>query len=143
MISMYFIVIRSFVGWAVRPPHLHVERARGRIDTVGQIPPPCFHGGLALARYTLGGYAFRRPDERPTMTLPETNTADFAVAGMTCGNCARHVTEEIEGVPGVASVDVDLVAGGVSTVTVRSAHPVDANAITVAVAEAGYRVVSR
>lgn len=78
------------------------------------------------------------------MTLPaETTAAEFPVAGMTCGNCARHVTEEVASLPGVTSVDVDLVAGGVSTVTVRSADPVDAAAIAEAVAVAGYRVVAR
>ena len=69
--------------------------------------------------------------------------SDFAVAGMTCANCVHHVTQEVAGVPGVASVDVELVAGGVSTVTVRSAAPVDSAAIAEAVAEAGYRVVDR
>jgi len=77
---MYFIVIRSFVGWAVRPPHLHVERTGGRIDIVGEIPPPCFHDHSRLARYTLGGYTLQRPDERTTMTLyAETTAAEYRV----------------------------------------------------------------
>ena len=62
---------------------------------------------------------------------------------MTCGNCVRHVTEELSEVYGVESVGVELVAGGVSTVTVRSSAPVDAAAIAAAVAEAGYEVVER
>ena len=33
---------------------------------------------------------------------------EFSVAGMTCGNCARHVTEAIQTVPGVARVVVTL-----------------------------------
>ncbi len=33
---------------------------------------------------------------------------DLAVSGMTCGNCARHVTEAILGVPGVHSAVVSL-----------------------------------
>src|SRR5215472_4285279 len=32
----------------------------------------------------------------------------FAVSGMTCGNCARHVTEAIQGVAGVRSASVNL-----------------------------------
>ena len=71
------------------------------------------------------------------------HAAEFAVEGMTCGNCVRHVTEELGAVFGVDSVDVELVAGGVSTVTVRSAAPVDAAVIAAAVVEAGYEVAAR
>ena len=67
----------------------------------------------------------------------------FGVAGMTCGSCVRHVTEEISALEGVEAVDVALVAGGVSTVTVRSAAPLTDAAVARAVAEAGYDVVAR
>jgi Cu+-exporting ATPase len=35
-------------------------------------------------------------------------TTRFAITGMTCGNCARHVTEAIQRVPGVRSATVSL-----------------------------------
>ncbi|HET7624297.1 MAG TPA: cation-translocating P-type ATPase [Verrucomicrobiae bacterium] len=35
-------------------------------------------------------------------------TTELLVSGMTCGNCARHVTEAIQGVPGVHSATVSL-----------------------------------
>jgi Cu+-exporting ATPase len=35
-------------------------------------------------------------------------TTRFAITGMTCGNCARHVTEAIQSVPGVRSATVSL-----------------------------------
>lgn len=73
----------------------------------------------------------------------EAAVASFGVAGMTCGNCVRHVTEELSALTGVDAVDVALVAGGVSTVTVRSAAPLADATIADAVAEAGYRVVAR
>jgi P-type Cu+ transporter len=38
-------------------------------------------------------------------------TEELAVSGMTCGNCARHVTDAIQGVPGVAGATVRLDAG--------------------------------
>lgn len=69
--------------------------------------------------------------------------ASYDVAGMTCGNCVRHVTEELSAVAGVDAVDVALVAGGVSTVTLRSISPIAADVVAAAVAEAGYRVVER
>src|SRR5215469_9004431 len=35
-------------------------------------------------------------------------TTEFLVDGMTCGNCARHVTEAIQSVPEVRSASVSL-----------------------------------
>ena len=71
------------------------------------------------------------------------HSSEFAVEGMTCGNCVRHVTEELGAVRGVDSVEVELIAGGVSTVILRGSAPVDHSAIAAAVAEAGYRVMPR
>jgi copper chaperone len=68
--------------------------------------------------------------------------ATFGVAGMTCGSCVRHVTEELSAVDGVRAVEVALVAGGVSAVTVRSTSPLEAAVIAHAVVEAGYEVVA-
>ncbi|SES48936.1 Copper chaperone CopZ [Pedococcus cremeus] len=59
----------------------------------------------------------------------------YTVAGMTCGHCVASVTEEIEQVPGVTDVDVDLASGAV---TVTSDTPVDESAVRAAVTEAGY-----
>ena len=59
----------------------------------------------------------------------------YTVAGMTCGHCVASVTEEIEQIPGVSDVDVDLATGAV---TVTSATPVDETAVRAAVTEAGY-----
>src|SRR5262249_1102057 len=39
---------------------------------------------------------------------PRAEMTELSVTGMTCGNCARHVTEAIQGVPGVHSAIVDL-----------------------------------
>ncbi|UOQ87881.1 heavy-metal-associated domain-containing protein [Agromyces endophyticus] len=70
-------------------------------------------------------------------------SADYAVAGMTCGNCVSHVSAELAGIEGVEAVEVALVAGGVSTVTVRSTAPLTDAAVAAAVEEAGYEVVAR
>ncbi|MFF2496487.1 heavy-metal-associated domain-containing protein [Agromyces sp. NPDC058064] len=69
-------------------------------------------------------------------------SADYAVAGMTCGSCVRHVSAELGAIEGVDSVDVALVAGGVSTVTVRSSSPLADATVAAAVEEAGYEVVA-
>ncbi|WP_165314306.1 heavy-metal-associated domain-containing protein [Agromyces protaetiae] len=68
--------------------------------------------------------------------------AEYAVVGMTCGNCVKHVTADVSGVTGVERVEVDLVAGGVSTVRVLSALHVDPALVAEAVEEAGYEVVA-
>ncbi|MBW8025354.1 copper chaperone [Clavibacter michiganensis subsp. michiganensis] len=65
-------------------------------------------------------------------------TTTFPVTGMTCEHCVASVTEEVGELPGVASVAVDLVAGGESTVTVESDQPLDPEAVRAAVDEAGY-----
>ena len=62
------------------------------------------------------------------------------VSGMTCQHCVRSVTEELGGLDGVQSVDVELVAGGVSPVVVTATRELGADEIEEAVEEAGYSV---
>ncbi len=62
------------------------------------------------------------------------------VSGMTCGHCVMSVTEELTELEGVESVDVDLVAGGVSPVVVSSTRELSEDEIEKAVEEAGYSV---
>ena len=64
-------------------------------------------------------------------------TSTYSVTGMTCGHCASAVTSELTALPGVDQVDVDLVAGGVSTVTVTSAEPLAREQVEGALDEAG------
>ncbi|QIX25462.1 heavy-metal-associated domain-containing protein [Nocardioides sp. JQ2195] len=63
--------------------------------------------------------------------------SSWNVTGMTCGHCVASVTEEIQEIPGVESVDVVLESGAV---TVTSAEPLDRAAVESAVAEAGYQL---
>lgn len=65
------------------------------------------------------------------------STKTFTVKGMTCGNCVRHVTEEVQGVAGVTNVEVTLETGAV----VVTADSIDDAAIEAAVVEAGYELV--
>jgi len=45
-----------------------------------------------------------------TAEVMQTNSAqtDLLIQGMSCGNCARHVTEALQAVPGVATVAVSV-----------------------------------
>jgi len=72
--------------------------------------------------------------KRGTMTTTDT----FRVTGMTCEHCVAAVTDEFTSLVGVRTVDVELVAGGTSTVTVTSEAPLDPGAVAEAVDEAGY-----
>ena len=64
----------------------------------------------------------------------------YEVTGMTCQHCVNAVRTEVGALDGVSSVDVDLVPGGTSTVTLTVDTPVDDVAVAAAVDEAGYEV---
>jgi copper chaperone CopZ len=59
---------------------------------------------------------------------------------MTCEHCVTAVTEEVSRLPGVEAVDIELVAGGDSTLNITSSVPVADEAVRDAVDEAGYAV---
>lgn len=64
-------------------------------------------------------------------------TQSYAVTGMTCEHCAHAVTSELQVLDGVGDVDVQLVAGGTSTVTVNSEQPLAEEQVAAALDEAG------
>ena len=64
-------------------------------------------------------------------------SSTYTVTGMTCGHCASSVTEEVQEIPGVESVDVFLESGAV---TITSVEPIDEAAVRAAVEEAGYQL---
>ena len=67
-------------------------------------------------------------------------TATYRVTGMTCDHCVRAVTDEVSAIPGVRDVEVDLVAGGESTVRVVSEGALAEDTVREAVDEAGYQL---
>lgn len=87
------------------------------------------------------GHADDTPAGADATTAAAAFSTDFAVQGMTCSHCVAGVTEELGSVAGVDSVNVQLNAGGVSTVTVTSSAPIDALAVRAAIDEAGYSVL--
>ncbi|MCD2119007.1 MULTISPECIES: heavy-metal-associated domain-containing protein [Rhodococcus] len=62
-------------------------------------------------------------------------TSTYTVTGMTCQHCVASVTEEVQEIPGVENVAIDLATG---VVTVTSAESLDDAAVAAAVEEAGY-----
>ncbi|ADD45468.1 Heavy metal transport/detoxification protein [Stackebrandtia nassauensis DSM 44728] len=67
-------------------------------------------------------------------------TTGYAVTGMTCGHCATSVTNELNRVPGVETVSVDVEGG---TVTIGSTTALDDEAVRAAVDEAGYQLTGK
>ena len=65
------------------------------------------------------------------------STQNFAVDGMTCGHCASAVTEELQALDGVTDVQVALVAGGTSAVTVDATRELTPAEVAAALDEAG------
>lgn len=65
------------------------------------------------------------------------STRTYTVTGMTCDHCSRSISAEVNAVPGVTAVDVDLAT---RRVTVASEQPVSADKIREAVEEAGYNL---
>ena len=62
--------------------------------------------------------------------------ADLPIGGMTCENCAKHVTSALNGVTGTWAT-VDLAKG---MAHVRAKHPIDEAVYEAAVRDAGYYV---
>jgi copper chaperone len=68
-------------------------------------------------------------------------TMTYTVTGMTCEHCVHAVTEELSGLAGVSEVEVDLVPGGQSRVTVTSEAGLAEPEVAAALDEAGdYRL---
>lgn len=99
-------------------------------------------GGCACCSPTTRGTAAKAEAAPPAQPGAGGVSAQFLVEGMTCSHCVRSVTEEVSAIDGVSGVEVDLQAGGVSTVTVSSTAPVDAARVREAVEEAGYSLAS-
>lgn len=67
----------------------------------------------------------------------------WAVSGMTCEHCAKSVTEELNQIEGATNVEVALVSGGLSRVTVSSVSELDRDVVAAAIDEAGYELVAQ
>ena len=69
--------------------------------------------------------------------MTDQTTRTYQVTGMTCGHCASSVASELKALDGVSDVNVDLVAGGTSTVTVTSTSALEDTQVAAALDEAG------
>ncbi|MFC5928636.1 heavy-metal-associated domain-containing protein [Cryobacterium melibiosiphilum] len=96
--------------------------------------------GLTDATCGCGSHAHAPANPVAADAAPVTST--FEVSGMTCGHCVSSVTDEVSRLEGVSNVNVQLVVGGASRVTVSSTDSLDHDAVAAAIHEAGYELVS-
>lgn len=73
----------------------------------------------------------------PVVVNASAGVTELRVTGMTCNNCARHVTEALQSVPGVRSASVVLDAGRASVRWAADATP-DLASVVSAVQQAGF-----
>ena len=67
----------------------------------------------------------------------------FPVTGLTCGHCVGAITTELRAVSGVTDVQVDLVVGGTSALSVTADKAITDAELTAALEEAGeYQLAS-
>jgi copper chaperone len=69
--------------------------------------------------------------------MSDSHTYTGTVSGMTCGHCVASVTEEVQEIPGVERVEVDLDSG---RLVVTSTQALDDGTVRAAVEEAGYQL---
>ena len=94
---------------------------------------------LPLAAQEPSGCSCCSP-EALTQTPPPVEGFEYFVEGLTCGHCVQTVEKAVSAVHGVESATVELVAGGISRLTV--AGTVAGTAVRDAVTGAGYDVIA-
>ena len=67
----------------------------------------------------------------------------FPITGLTCGHCVGAITTELRALPGVTDVQIDLVAGGTSALSVTADTTITDLELIAALEEAGeYQLAS-
>jgi copper chaperone CopZ len=69
-------------------------------------------------------------------------THNLLIEGMTCSHCVNSVTTAVSALPGVESVEIELVPDGRSSLSVTGDDSVSDESIAGAVVDAGYTPVS-
>lgn len=81
---------------------------------------------------------FKNKYENKNFKEEEKMKKEMIIEGMMCGNCARHVTNALEGVDGVSNVQVNLEN---KTATIELTKDVSNEELTKVVVEEGYKVI--
>jgi copper chaperone len=65
------------------------------------------------------------------------STQIFPITGLTCGHCVGAITSEVSAVAGVKDVQIDLVTGGTSILSVTADTSITDAEVAAALDEAG------
>jgi copper chaperone len=65
------------------------------------------------------------------------STQIFPITGLTCGHCVGAITSEVSAVAGVKDVQIDLVTGGTSILSITSDTSLTDSEVAAALDEAG------
>ena len=63
-------------------------------------------------------------------------TSTFFITGLTCDHCVNAIKEEVGEIAGVTNIEVELVKGGKSTLTIEADRPLTKIDIASEIAEA-------
>ena len=64
-------------------------------------------------------------------------TSTFKITGLTCDHCVNAIKEEVGEIAGVTNIEVELVKGGKSTLTIQADRALTKADIAPAIEEAG------
>nr|WP_253904993.1 heavy metal-associated domain-containing protein [Arthrobacter sp. H14] len=81
--------------------------------------------------------------ERDSASTGANVRTDFGVTGLTCGGCASTVKKTVSTIGGVKDVNVDVVAGGISTLTITAENKIEFQQVAEVVSQAGYELTDR
>lgn len=143
--------IRENLFWAFFYNIVCIPLAAGAFSALGLTLSPMIAAAamslssvcVVLNALRLKLFKFAQPRAEKTPAEAERKeiemTKKILIEGMSCGHCSAHVEKALGAVPGVKSAAVDLAS---KTATVKLGGSVDDAALTKAVVDAGYEVVS-
>ena len=118
------------------PPALPASRSSSVREA--RRSPPFTKAMLSSVQVWRSRPAIARPSAQPGKEQEHVTESTYTVTGMTCDHCVRSVKAELEKLPGVMAVDVDLG----THVRLAREQPIDEAAVEAAVEEAGYDLAS-
>jgi copper chaperone CopZ len=65
----------------------------------------------------------------------------YSVTGLSCSGCVNSLTNQLNELDAISDVEIDLVSGAASRLTITLTTPVEDSVVQTAITEAGYAVV--
>ncbi len=65
----------------------------------------------------------------------------YSVTGLSCSGCVNSLTNQLNELDAISDVEIDLVSGAASRLTITLTTPVEDSVVQTAITDAGYSVV--